>query len=68
MFEKKEKFPIDWLKCPICGSKNFMYNKRSATYWCRKCGTEFKANFFAMYTSPVGDRFNKNNKSNGGKK
>jgi len=58
MFEKKEKFPIDWLKCP----------KRSATYWCRKCGTEFKANFFAMYTSPVGDRFNKNNKSNGGKK
>ena len=61
-FKKKEKYPLDWLKCPACGSKNFLYNKKTLTYWCRKCGTQFRANFFTMQVTPVVNRVNIKNK------
>jgi len=34
-----------WCICPRCGSKYFMYQKLTDTYWCRKCGQEFVIDF-----------------------
>ena len=28
--------------CPNCGSKDNRYLRRTNTYWCRRCPTEFK--------------------------
>lgn len=28
--------------CPNCKSKNILYMKKKAAYWCRVCGKEWK--------------------------
>lgn len=30
------------LECPTCANKAVLYHKRSGSYWCRRCGTEFQ--------------------------
>lgn len=31
-------------ECPICDSKQILYRREKKSYWCRRCGSEFKLN------------------------
>lgn len=42
---KTTKTAGDWMRCPRCGSKHFLFNKKTLTYWCRRCGCQFILNF-----------------------
>lgn len=42
MTSKKAKWDVTPVVCPTCDSRNFLYRKRDKTYWCRKCGQEWK--------------------------
>ena len=33
----------DIIHCPECESKQILYKKTTKTYWCRRCGKEWKA-------------------------
>jgi len=51
--KKVEPHLPKWCRCPRCGSKYFMYQKLTNTYWCRKCGQEFEIDFKREHTVEV---------------
>lgn len=43
----------EWLKCPVCGWRTFLFRKRSSDYVCRHCGTVFEVDFKRFTTSII---------------
>lgn len=40
----------DWFFCPRCESRQMLHSKLTNTYWCRRCGAEFIADFLKQTT------------------
>jgi transcription elongation factor Elf1 len=34
-----------WFRCPRCGGRSIIFQKREASYACRRCGCEFLVNW-----------------------
>lgn len=50
----------NWQQCPRCGQKNILYQLRTNTYLCRRCGKIWKA----MEYTQRERRFNQQAKDN----
>lgn len=48
MPRKRDKSQItkpSWLKCPVCEVGFCYYKAKTNSFQCRKCGTQFRANW-----------------------
>lgn len=46
MTKKRDQPSVrEWLKCPACDRKNFLYSRKAHCFFCRVCGAIFDADY-----------------------